>query len=309
MLSLLTVYIWLLTCAPGEQLYEHYGHTAIRVLDTERNLDLCFNYGTFSFNTDNFYYKFVRGETYYMLDVEPTEEFMYDYMEEYRPVYVQELNLPEANSMALYADLIRNSRPQNREYLYNFVYDNCSTRAYDMIVKHLPDSITSSYQGFASTSYRTAIEYYTGRGSVVNSLINMVFGREADKPMNSQERLFLPEELMNYLEHAVYSDGMPVVLGSGAGTFEVYSPPFWEKTWFYLLLFALFALAVSLYDRRRGKLSLWFDITVATVYLLLLAVVVFIVFFSIHPLVGLNWRLIVIPLIHLCARLVYIVRF
>jgi hypothetical protein len=36
--------------------------------------------------------------------------------------------------------------------------------------------------------------------------------------------------------------------------------------------------------------------------------VVFLTFFSCHPLVGFNWRLILIPLIHLCARLVYLLR-
>ena len=103
MFSLLTIYIWLMTCEPGKALYEHYGHTAIRVLDTERKLDVCFNYGTFSFNTDNFYYKFVRGETYYMLSVKPTDEFMYDYDEEGRAVYSQELNMPEWNKRQLCA--------------------------------------------------------------------------------------------------------------------------------------------------------------------------------------------------------------
>ena len=57
--------ISLLTCTPGNELYARYGHTAIRVLDPQNRLDLVFNYGIFDFNTDHFYWKFVKGETWY----------------------------------------------------------------------------------------------------------------------------------------------------------------------------------------------------------------------------------------------------
>ena len=59
--------ISLLTCTPGEELYARYGHTAVRVCDPERDLDAVFNYGIFDFNTEHFYWKFVRGETWYQL--------------------------------------------------------------------------------------------------------------------------------------------------------------------------------------------------------------------------------------------------
>ncbi|MER8307342.1 DUF4105 domain-containing protein, partial [Acinetobacter baumannii] len=44
----------LLTCAPGNEIYALFGHTAIRYQNFSRGVDLVFNYGMFSFNTPHF---------------------------------------------------------------------------------------------------------------------------------------------------------------------------------------------------------------------------------------------------------------
>ena len=73
-----------------------------------------------------------------------------------------------------------------------------------------------------------------------------------------------------------------------------------------IALFAVLMLLLSLYDRRRHRLTWWVDAILVLIYLILLTIVVFLTFFSSHPLVGFNWRLILLPIIHLCARIVYI---
>ena len=40
----------LLTCAPGEEIYSLFGHTAIRYENPSQGIDVVFNYGLFSFN-------------------------------------------------------------------------------------------------------------------------------------------------------------------------------------------------------------------------------------------------------------------
>ena len=52
-----------ITCSPGDEVYSLYGHTAIRLRDEARGLDIAVNYGVFDFNTDHFAWKFVLGET------------------------------------------------------------------------------------------------------------------------------------------------------------------------------------------------------------------------------------------------------
>ena len=302
-----TAQISLLTCSPGEELYARYGHTAIRVLDEANDMDIVFNYGIFDFNTDHFYWKFVRGETWYELGASPYRYFMYEYDRDNRPVYEQVLDLTAAQKELLWQRLADNYRPENRKYLYNFVFDNCATRPYHMIAQVVGDTLSSSYEGYSGKTYRAFIRHYTGEHSWANAGINLLFGPKADRPMSNEERLFLPEELMWFLSEAKVAD-RPLVLNGKTAPFEISATP-WYATWEPgLVLYFMLVAAVSYWDRRRHKRSRWLDITMACIYGILLLLVAFLTFFSCHPLVGFGWRLLILPLTHLCARFIYILR-
>lgn len=308
MFKLLVIYISLLTCTPGQELYSRYGHTAIRVQDTEKHSDFVFNYGTFTFNTDHFYWKFVKGETYYQLGIDPTSWFIEENTLENRTVYEQRLNLTEEQTQAVAEALWKNFRPENRSYLYNFVFDNCATRPYYLLKNVLGDSICSTYAEWEGVTYRNYIQHYTGKDSWEDFAINMIFGPRADQPMTNEDRLFLPEALMFFMQDATLTDGTPLIKESNIEPFVIAPTP-WYKTWYVgLVAFIVFFLTISLIDLRRDKWSWYVDLPFVILYVLLFAIVIFLTFFSIHPLVGFNWRLFLFPLIHLCLRLIYIVR-
>lgn len=303
--------ISVLTCSPGEEIYTLYGHTAIRVWDPANELDIVLHYGIFDFDTDWFYYKFFKGETYYEMGASSMRRFMYEYQQTDRPVYEQVLHLTPDQKQAIWEALLINYQPENSQYLYNFVYDNCATRPYKLIANILGDTIISDYTGYTGRSYRAFIRHYTGRWSWTNAGISLLFGPKASHPMSSDERLFLPEELMRFLQQAHLSDGTPVVDATKThpiGTFKIARTP-WYASWpFGLLLFFFTIAVISVYDRRRGRWSWGVDAVVGVLYLLLLLAVAFLTFFSLHPLVGFGWRLLIIPFTHLCARIIYIAR-
>lgn len=297
----------LLTCTPGEELYARYGHTAIRVCDSIHELDVVFNYGIFDFNVDHFYWKFVKGETWYELGASPYWWFMREYEETHRPVYEQVLNFTPEQNEDLWQALVENYRPENRKYLYNFVFDNCATRPYWLIAKVLGDTIVSDYSGNTGTTYRAFIRHYTGARSWSDAGINLLFGPKADQPMNSDQRLFLPEELMFYISQARIGDTM-LVKSEQIAPFEIQPVP-WYKTWYLgLVLYFICICLISLYDRKRKRWSWWVEVVAGVPYALLILIVIFLTFFSCHPLVGFGWRLLIIPLTHLCARFIYILR-
>ena len=62
--------ISLLTCTPGEELYATFGHSAFRVIDSNSVTDIVYNYGTFNFDDDGFYMKFIRGKLLYYVSAE-----------------------------------------------------------------------------------------------------------------------------------------------------------------------------------------------------------------------------------------------
>ena len=298
----------LFTCTPGEELYARYGHTAVRVKDPVNAIDITFNYGIFDFNTDHFYWKFVRGETWYELGAGPTKWFLREYEETQRPLYEQVLNLTPEQREAIWQALVTNYQPENRQYLYNFVFDNCATRPYLLIANALGEPVESDFTGHTGVTYRDFIRHYTGALTWSNAGINLLFGPRADQPMTSEQRLFLPEELMYYMQSAHLADGTPLVSESNIAPFVIAQTP-WYASWpLGLVLYFILVAGISFYDRRRGKWSWGLEVAVGVPYVLLLIIVTFLTFFSCHPLVGFGWRLLIIPLTHLCARIIYIVR-
>lgn len=300
--------IYLLTCTPGTEVWSKYGHTGIRVCDEANKMDIVFNYGIFSLMEDGFYLKFIKGDTYYQLGIESYSHFVRFYNKIGRKTYLQELNLTPMQKQQVFDALMVNYQPENRFYLYNFVFDNCATRPYYLLKNALQDTIISSYQGYANQPFRSTITHYTGPYSWVDFGINLVFGSKADQPMTNEQRLFLPEELMFYLSEAHLSDGTPLVIHENIAPFEIDKVPWYTDCRFGIALFALLMVLISWWDRKRNKLSWWLDAILCLVYVVLLAIVIFLTFFSVHPLVGFSWRLLILPLIHLCARLIYWLR-
>jgi len=305
--------IYLLTCSPGEALYERYGHTAILVQDEEFGISDVYNYGIFDFNAEHFYWRFVKGETYYQLGKEDAYWFMRLYQQAGRQVNIQQLNLTPDDRDAIYRALIINYYPENRVYLYNFVFDNCATRPYYLLMNALclalgavpPSSLNTQP---SDTTFRQLIRHYTPQGSWGDFGINLVFGPRADKAMTAEQRLFLPEQLMNHISGLHYADGTPLVAAEQIQPFVIQRVP-WYATWYFGLAVLFVVLAIiSLHDRLQGKRTKWVDYILYVLYGVLIVLVTFLTFFSIHPLVGFGPYLLIIPSIHLCARIIYLWR-
>ena len=124
-----TLEISLLTCSPGVELFSIFGHTAIRVRDSTRGMDIIFNYGTFDDTDPLFYAHFTRGIMNYSLSAETFDSFMVEYQLEHRSVTAQILNLNCNEKVNLYEALRKNTLDENRIYPYRFHTDNCTTRA------------------------------------------------------------------------------------------------------------------------------------------------------------------------------------
>ena len=188
----------LITCEPGDALYAKFGHTAIRIRDT-RGLDLVYNYGIFDFRTENFYWKFMRGHTDYLLGVYPTEHFLQDYRERNSTVWEQELNMTGVEKRRLIELLNINYLPDNRMYRYNFVYDNCATRPYDILNKAFNGVIAPERDEEVGT-FRDMITAYLTDTPWTEFGINLIFGMDADRKVSKQRSVFLPEYLRTLLQ-------------------------------------------------------------------------------------------------------------
>jgi hypothetical protein len=175
--------ISLLTCEPGKEVYARWGHSAIRVTDKKNHIDEAYNYGIFNFSDAlTFLAKFIHGSTDYQLAIWNYEDFYSEYFSRKSSVYEQVLDLSQEEKQKLFDALQKNYLPENRIYRYNFVYDNCATRPFDMIfnVLKIAQIITYSH---STTTYRAIFNEFVGLNNWNRFGIDLLIGRDADLPM------------------------------------------------------------------------------------------------------------------------------
>ena len=306
----------LLTCSPGEAVYELFGHTAIRVVDESRGLDIVFNYGLFSFDEPNFVGRFILGETDYILGAIEFEYFLGEYALRGSGVTEQVINLDDEQMDRVINALILNSLPANRKYRYNFLYNNCTTKARDKILGALGDSLTVEYPEPSrgeQMSFRDIIHYYTAKNEWTQFAIDLLLGAPADIKARREGAQFAPLILKDEIEAAVIKNGnvsRPFVVEQT----ELLLPEEREYVRNNLnpfnasLLFLLFTFVVMLVEKRKKKCYWGWDILIMGVQGLAGVVLTFMVFFSQHPAVDVNWLLIWLNPLPLIILPVYIYR-
>jgi hypothetical protein len=197
--------ISLLTCAPGDEMYSMFGHTALRITDSVSLTDLVYNYGTFDFEDPDFYSKFVKGKLDYFLSVAEFNLFMYEYQVTKRDVIEQELRLSAPEKQAIKNALAENLVGSNRFYKYDFLYDNCTSRVRDILEKYAGMRVAKALPVvMPGTSFRDLIHEYANRGHKGWTKLGMdlLMGAPADRKLHDHEAMFLPDYLLKGVDNA-----------------------------------------------------------------------------------------------------------
>lgn len=260
-----SIVVSLLTAWPGPEVYQLCGHSAIRIRGAE--VDSVWNYGVFNFDEPNFVYRFVKGETDYMLVGYPTMWFMPEYLSEGRKVLEQDLNLTQDEAWKLRSLLQTEALPQNRTYRYNYVKDNCATRITDRLSQAtdarliFPDTIAyGTFRREMRTFHRDYPWYQFG--------IDLALGSGLDRELRANEEMFVPTVMSDRYAGATLSDGRRLVSDtrqltpdSGHATLpptpRYLTPNFWSVICFILM--AAFSVFMA-WKRRilRWLYCLWF---------------------------------------------------
>lgn len=308
-----TLRVSLLTCSPGTEIYELFGHTALRVQDSAKGLDLVFNYGMFDYNAPFFIWRYVKGETDYELGVEPFDYFVSSYSRRNSAVSEQVLNLTKEEKYALLEELTLNYRPENRVYRYNFFFDNCATRPRVKIEKVIDGII--KYDGNVDIeTFRSIIHKYTGRNPWAQFGIDLCLGSDADREASPLEKLFVPSYLHDAFKRALIvpkeGDFKDLVIQDN----QLIASVGGEKSQYTGitptecgLLLLLIVMGVSIYGVIRGY-SFWgLDIVLFGAAGIIGLVLTFLAVFSEHPAVGSNWNLCVFQPFHLLFLPFYVI--
>lgn len=198
----------LVTIGQGDVVWERFGHNAILIQDVETGWEASYNWGVFNFHQVDFIPRLIRGTMLYSMGVYDYQASLSEYRRVGRPVWIQELALTPSQRLELLSQVEENYRPENRDYLYDYYRDNCSTRVRDALDRVLGgrmealfsvDTTAHSFRWHTRRILRALPEYYLG--------IQFVLGPRADRPITVWEEMFLPLSLMNRVREIQVPDG------------------------------------------------------------------------------------------------------
>ena len=258
--------ISVLTMGPGSSLIDAFGHSAFRVKDATRFLDTVFNYGTFDFDTPNFYLKFAQGKLNYKLAANSYSAFYDFYVAQNRTIEEQTLNLTQAQKQLLFDFLLNNVKPENKYYLYDFFYDNCATRIKDVANDALNETITfNAPKDFESKTFRQLIHSHVNQNSWGSLGIDVALGSVIDKKATAEEHMFLPRFIHAFFENATFLNSKEPIVKQSTVLFEKVDEPkissFITSPLLVFGIIGLFILWMTYRDYKNSKRSKWLDVS------------------------------------------------
>lgn len=287
--------ISLLTCGPGNESYSYYGHTGIRIHDKWDMRDMAVNYGLFSFEQDNFVLRFIFGLTDYQMGMMSFEDFKREYEMEGRWVKEQLLNLTPEEKETIVLAIIENSMPENAVYRYNFLYDNCTTRARDILVNHLFGQVKYKEKNKGDLTYRDLVRACTADYPWTRFGNDLLLGVKADTKTTQAQQQFLPEYLFADFSDAVVVDKDGKTRNLVVEERQLLNGRDIEKKTLItpmmcMIALALLVLLITIVEWLKKANYRWFDVCVFTV-LGLAGIILTAMIFSQHPTVSLNFQI------------------
>lgn len=292
-----SIRVTLLTCSPGQEIYELYGHTAIRCQIPKDSLDTVFNYGVFDLSKPFFAWHFVLGQTDYMVQPIPWNYFVREYQLRGSSITEQELNLTPSEARRLTNRLIENSLPENREYRYNFLYKNCTTMVRDMVEQAIngriqyPDTLPHQ-------TFREILHHYTAEHPWAQEGNDLLLGAEVDTILSVHAAMFVPDNMMCTFDGAFIctpkGDMRPLVKQKKIlleAQPQIVEPEFPLLPWQLMLVFGAVCLLIMLLEIWTKRLFWLWDVLLLLLQGTAGVLLTFMFLFSKHPAVDSNWQI------------------
>lgn len=287
----------LLTADPGTELYSSFGHSAIRMRELgPEGRDMVFNFGTFDFDTPNFYGKFATGKLNYMLSVATYDRFIVEYDYYKRGLREQVLDLNQEQKDFLLQHLDAHYDPLRRFYKYDFFYNNCATKIRDAFDIAMGEQLVWSDSIAEEKTFRNLIDEFVLPLPWADFGIDLALGAVIDRPATELEKQFLP----TYMEQAfskatIVENGVSRPLVKQSRVLLEYPKEATQQSLLnpsvvFWLLAVVFA-ALTLYGFKKGKLMIGLDIAFFGILGILGLVVAFLWFFTDHSATLWNWNI------------------
>jgi hypothetical protein len=241
----------LYTMGPGDELFNIFGHAALCVETEAWSPALCFNYGTADFSRPvGLTWDVLRGRAEFYVAVYRIDDMLMAYKSQDRTVYRQILPLSTEQVLKLAEKLDDDSQPDNRDYLYDHFFENCSTKPRDLI-----DSVTGGVLGemrrAENPTYRELVDEGLGRSWLLMFLGDLFLGRRLERVATPYESMFLPRELREAVAEGLGS--LPTIVYSREASVRPIRPEA-ARSYTWLLMVGFAGLTSIAIGRRKTLL-------------------------------------------------------
>jgi hypothetical protein len=286
----LSVYseVSLITAGPGSELFEAFGHSAVRIKDPVLQIDLIYNYGMFDFKAPNFYSNFTKGKLLYSLGRYNFEYFLESYKRDKRWVKQQVLNLTQQEKQTFFRYLENNLLTENATYSYDPYFNNCATKLRDITVSILGDKVVFIDENIEKNqSFRQLMNKEINWNTWGNFGINLALGNKLDQKATSEQYMYLPKYvyaifkesqlfIRNQPENLILREDVLLDFEEQKQEIAVFNP---------FLIFStlsLIGIFITFSDYKKEKRSKWLDFTILFTTGIVGTLVVFLWFFTDH---------------------------
>ena len=197
--------IKLVTFGPGNDIFNYFGHNAMIVEDRAQRMARLYNFGMFHFGVEMLP-NYMKGKlTFWVAEAAVRPTFAH-YHAANRSIRIQELSLTPERARVVADALARAVLPENRDYLYDHFYNNCSTRLRDLVDEATEGQFKRALDHAARMSYRQHIRRYAQRDPITDFGLVFWMNDFMEQPVKQWDELFLPEELEHQVARMHYRD-------------------------------------------------------------------------------------------------------
>jgi hypothetical protein len=248
------------------ELWSAFGHNGVRVYDPDRNIDWIYDWGRFDFDQANFYWNFARGKLMYSIGrTQDFGRYKNRYVYEDRFVYEQVLNLTPQEVQRYFDYLENNNLPENQEYSYNYVFENCATRIRDITQEIVPNAEFNHSYKVPEKSVRDLMDDYLDYQPWGDFVIDIALADPIDEEARAETYMFLPDYIYLSFENSFIksdSGNIPLI----RKTNKIYEPKnepvavgWFTPINFFVLLFFVVGFITNK-NFRTLKRTHWIDV-------------------------------------------------
>jgi hypothetical protein len=205
----------LMTIGPDHAIDSRFGHTLLRVVDAESGMDDVYDFGVSDFQWPGFITEAAMGRARFRLQRSSAQIRFESYKRRDRQIDTQRLNLTDNQITHLIEQLEWNLLPENVEYAYDDVADNCSTRLRDLLNDVTGGAIQLAAYGMPiARTYREDI-LDAGSGRILALIAyDLLAGPHGEDRVGAWQLSFLPHRLRDVLavaENPAFGEGALLV--------------------------------------------------------------------------------------------------